>query len=81
MILKHPWIFQGYYFFHFLGLDRHMRDKFKDSEHWKDCVEFCAKYDQNSFDPEYESLPIETFMPMLKNVLSQTKKSIYKAEA
>ena len=52
-----------------------------DSEHWKDCLEFCAKYDQNSFDPEYESLPIETFMPMLKNVLSQTKKSIYKAEA
>ena len=80
-ILKHHGIFQGYYFFHFLGLDRHMRDKFKDSEHWKDCVEFCAKYDQNSFDPEYESLPIETFMPMLKNVLSQTKKSIYKAEA
>ena len=58
-----------------------MSDKFKDSEHWTDCVEFCAKYDQNSFDPEYESLPIETFMPMLKNVLSQTKKSIYKAEA
>ena len=80
-ILKHHGISQGYYFFHFLGLDRHMRDKFKDSEHWKDCVEFCAKYDQNSFDPEYESLPIETFMPMLKNVLSQTKKSIYKAEA
>ena len=80
-ILKHHGIFQGYYFFHFLGLDRHMRDKFKDSEHWKDCVEFCAKYDQNSFDPEYESLPIETFMPMLKKVLSQTKKSIYKAEA
>ena len=41
-IFKHHGIFQGYYFFHFLGLDRHMRDKFKDSEHWKDCVEFCA---------------------------------------
>ena len=80
-ILKHHGIFQGYYFFHFLGLDRHMRDRYKDNEHWKDCVEFCAKYDQNSFDPEYESLPIETFLPMLKNVLSQTKKSIYKAEA
>jgi len=57
-----------------------MRDKYKDSEHWKDCVEFCARYDQNSFDPDYDTLPIETFMPMLKNVLSQTKKSIYKSE-
>ena len=80
-ILKHHGIFQGYYFFHFLGLDRHMRDKYKDSEHWKDCVEFCARYDQNSFDPDYDTLPIETFMTMLKNVLSQTKKSIYKSEA
>jgi predicted HD phosphohydrolase len=77
-IMKHHGIFQGYYFFHFLGLDRNMRDKYKDSEHWKDCVTFCAKYDQNSFDPDYDTLPIETFMPMLKNVLSQTKKSIYK---
>ena len=56
-----------------------MRDKFKGTPHWKDCAEFCAKYDQNSFDPEYDTEPIETFIPMLRNVLSQTKKSIYKA--
>jgi predicted HD phosphohydrolase len=56
-----------------------MRDKFKGNPHWKDCAEFCAKYDQNSFDPEYDTEPIETFIPMLRNVLSQTKKSIYKA--
>ena len=79
-IVKHHGIFQGYYFFHFLGLDRHMRDKFKDNEHWRDCVEFCAKYDQNSFDPNYDTLPIETFVPMLEKVLSKTKKSIYKAD-
>ena len=80
-ILKHHGIFQGYYFFHFLGLDRNMRDNFKDNEHWRDCAEFCAKYDQNSFDPDYDTLPIETFVPMLEKVLSKTKKSIYKAEA
>ena len=78
-ILKHHGIFQGYYFFDFLGLDKNMRDKFKGNPHWKDCAEFCAKYDQNSFDPEYDTEPIETFIPMLRNVLSQTKKSIYKA--
>jgi len=38
-----------------------------------------CKYDQNSFDPEYDTEPIETFIPMLRSVLSQTKKSIYKA--
>jgi predicted HD phosphohydrolase len=39
-ILKHHGIFQGYYFFNFLGLDKNMRDKFKDSPHWQDCAEF-----------------------------------------
>ena len=43
-----------------------MRDKYKDHEYWRDCAEFCAKYDQNSFDPKYDTLPIETFIPMLK---------------
>ena len=55
-----------------------MRDKFKDSPHWQDCAEFCAKYDQNSFDPNYDNEPIETFLPMLKRVLSEPKKTIYK---
>jgi predicted HD phosphohydrolase len=79
-ILKHHGIFQGYYFFNFLGLDKNMRDKFKDSPHWQDCAEFCAKYDQNSFDPDYDNEPIETFLPMLNKVLSEPKKTIYKTD-
>ena len=78
-ILKHHGIFQGYYFFHFLGLDRNMRDNFKDNEHWRDCAEFCAKYDQNSFDPDYECMSIEEFEPMVRNVFAKPRKSIYKA--
>jgi predicted HD phosphohydrolase len=56
-----------------------MRDKFKGNPFWEDCAEFCAKYDQNSFDPEYDNEPIETFIPMLKRVVSKPKKSIYRA--
>ena len=77
-IVKHHGIFQGYYFFEFLGLDKNMRDEFKDSEHWRDCAEFCAKYDQNSFDPEYENMPIAEFEQMVRNVFSKPKNSIYK---
>ena len=55
-----------------------MRDNFKDNEHWRDCAEFCAKYDQNSFDPDYDTLPIETFVPMLEKVLSKTKNQFIK---
>ena len=77
-IVKHHGIFQGYYFFEHMGLDKNMRDQFKGHEYWNDCVEFCAKYDQNSFDPEYENLPIEEFIPMVHNVFAKPRDSIYK---
>ena len=33
-MVEHHAIFQGYYFFHFLGLDRDMRDKFRGHPHF-----------------------------------------------
>jgi len=81
-IVKHHGIFQGYYFWEYLGLDKNTRDQFKDSDHWKDCAEFCAKYDQNSFDPEYDNMSLEEFEPMVRNVFSKPKNSPYmKAES
>ena len=77
-IVKHHGIFQGYYFFEYLGLDKNMRDEFKDSDHWRDCAEFCAKYDQNSFEPDYKNMVIEEFEPMVISVFSKPKNSICK---
>ena len=77
-IVKHHGIFQGYYFFEHLGLNKNMRDEYRDSEYWHACAEFCAKYDQNSFDPDYEDMPIEEFIPMVMEVFRHPKTSIYK---
>ena len=77
-IVKHHGIFQGYYFFDYLGLDKNMRDEYKDNENWHACAEFCSKYDQNSFDPNYDSMDIEEFEPMVRRVFAQPKNSIYK---
>ena len=79
-IVKHHGIFQGYYFFHHLGLDRNMRDRFKGNEHFRDCVEFCAKYDQNCFDAAYDTQPLEHFTPMVHKVFAAPRKSIYLAD-
>lgn len=76
-IVEHHGIFQGYYFFHHLGLERDMRDRFRDHPHWKDCAEFCEKYDQNSFDPAYDTLPLEHFEPLVAKVFAEPRKSIY----
>ena len=80
-IVKNHGIFQGYYFFDHIGLDKNMRDKFKDSEHFEDCAEFCEKYDQNSFDPAYDNMAIEHFEPMVRRVFAKPRKSIYKKES
>ena len=76
MVDKHA-IFQGYYFFEYLGLDRNLRDQFRDHPFYGYTTEFCEKYDQSSFDPAYESLPLEAFEPMLRNVMARPKRSIY----
>ncbi len=76
-IAAHHGIFQGYYFFHHVGLDRNMRDQFKDHPFYDDCAEFVAKYDQNAFDPDYDNMTLEEFRPMVESVLSQPSNSIY----
>lgn len=76
MIEKHA-IFQGYYFFHHLGLDRHLREQFKDHPQFEQTIEFCARYDAAAFDPEGETLPLAFFEPMLRRVFAKPRQSIY----
>ena len=76
---KHA-IFQGYYFFEYLGLDRNARDQFRGHEWFDPTAEFCELYDQCSFDPAYEALPLSEFEPMVKRLFAKPKRSIYKRE-
>ncbi|MFD1189073.1 MULTISPECIES: HD domain-containing protein [Phenylobacterium] len=76
MLDKHG-VFQGYYFFHHLGLDRDLREQYRGHPHFEHCAEFCHRYDQNSFDPAYDSMPLEAFEPMLRRVLARPRQSIY----
>jgi predicted HD phosphohydrolase len=80
-MLDHHGIFQGYYFFHHLGLDRDMRDEFRDHPDFEYTAQFCHLYDQNAFDPNYDTMPLEAFEPMLRRVLAAPKRSIYMRQA
>ncbi len=64
-------VFQGYYYFHYLGMDRDAREAFRGSPHFDACAEFCAKYDQAAFDPDYPSEPLEFFEPLLRRVMAK----------
>ncbi len=77
MVDKHG-IFQGYYFFHHLGLDRDMREQYRGHPHFEYTAQFCHLYDQNSFEPDYDTMPLEAFEPMLRRVVAHPKQSIYR---
>ena len=70
-VLKHHGLFQGYYYFHHINKDRNIREKFKDHQFYQACVDFCFKWDQCSFDPNYDNLPLEHFEPMVRRVMSE----------
>ena len=77
-MIEHHGIFQGYYFFDYLGLDRDMRDQYRGHPHFEHTAQFCHLYDQNAFDPNHDTLPLEAFEPMVQRVFAQVKRSIYK---
>ena len=68
--------FQMYYYAHHLGGNRNKRDKYKNHKYYKDNINFCEKYDQSSFDPNYKSLPLEFFKPMVKKIFSRKPYSL-----
>ena len=78
MVQNHG-VFQGYNFFHHLGMDRNMRDMFQGNPHFERTAEFIELYDNPAFDPKIETLPISELEPMVRRVFAQPKQSVYKA--
>ncbi len=72
IVQRHP-LFQAYYYAHHLGGDRDARDRYRDHPWYDDCVKFCSDYDQNCFDPDFESLPLEFFEPMVRRVFEKPR--------
>jgi len=70
-VVLHHGLFQGYYYFHYYEKDRNARDKFRDHEYYDACVEFCQRWDQTSFDPDYDTLPLEHFEPMVRALFAK----------
>ncbi|MCW5625210.1 MAG: HD domain-containing protein [Burkholderiales bacterium] len=77
-MVEHHGIFQGYFFFEHVGMDKNMRERFRGHPHFERTEKFCALYDGPAFDPKAEIAPLEFFEPMVRRVFSQPKNSIYK---
>ena len=80
-IVKHHGVFQMYYYAHHSGGDRNARELFMNSPWYQDAIKFCHEYDQNCFDPNYETKPLEFFIPMINDFFqfpsSMSLKNLY----
>jgi predicted HD phosphohydrolase len=70
MVRQHG-LFQGYYYFHHFSVDRNAREKHRGHPAFELCLDFCAKYDQMAFDPDYDTMPIEAFAPMVRRLFAR----------
>lgn len=61
-----------YYGHHLDGGDQHKRERHKGHRYFDDCAEFCERWDQSSFDPEYDTLPLDFFRDMVSEVFART---------
>ncbi|MBM3504179.1 MAG: HD domain-containing protein [Alphaproteobacteria bacterium] len=75
--VKHHEMFIGYHLFHFLGLDRNACDVLRGHKFAKTCQHFCDAWDQASFDPDYDTMPLEAFMPALERVFAKPKRMVF----
>jgi predicted HD phosphohydrolase len=73
-MLQYHTVFQSYYFEHFFGGDRNKRERFRSNPHFEYTAQFCHLYDQAAFDPAYDSLPLDTFAPMVHRLFANRKR-------
>lgn len=76
-IVEHHGLFQGYYYFQFTGADPNARDQFRDHEYFEACADFCARWDQASFDPAYKTHALEHFEPLIRQIFAREPGTFY----
>lgn len=70
-VVQHHGLFQAYYYAHFSGGDRHARDRYADHPWAGLCRDFCARWDQTSFDPDFPIHSLASFEPEVRTVFTR----------
>jgi predicted HD phosphohydrolase len=65
--------FQQFHFLNHPAVDVNARDRFIGHPFYAETVRFCAIYDQNSFDADYPTAPLEDFVPIVRRFFARPK--------
>ena len=70
-VVEQHGLFQSYYFAHHLGGDRNRLDEFADHPWYSLCADFCARWDQSSFDPAAPIHTLDSFVDEVHEVFAR----------
>ena len=71
-LLTHHGAFQNFYFVSHPTRDRFERNRYLDHPYAEQTDYFCRCYDQNSFDPDFPTLPLDSFRPVVHRFFTAT---------
>lgn len=64
--------FQGRHYFALLGRDPEARRQYVNEPWYELACQFTDEWDQVAFDPDYDTLPLSHFEPMIDRIFAQT---------
>jgi len=63
--------FQGRHYYALIGKDSNARSQYERERWYQEACRFTDEWDQASFDPAYDTLPLEHFEPMIDRVFGK----------
>jgi len=69
--VEHHGAFQMLYYAHHYDWNQNERDRYRDHPYFQTCADFCERWDQASFDPDYPSEPLDFFGPIIERVFAR----------
>ena len=71
-VVEHHGIFQMLYYAKHYNWDPNAREIYKSNPYYQSCADFCERWDQTSFDPDYSTLGLDEFTPLIEEVFSRS---------
>ena len=65
--------FQGRHYYQHFGADPNARDKYAGEDWYGLAEQFADDWDQIAFDPDYDTLPLEHFEPLVRKQTASAK--------
>jgi predicted HD phosphohydrolase len=71
-VIRHHMEFQWQHYGALIGMPTDLRDRYVDEPWYADAARFADEFDQTSFDPSYDTFPLEHFEPLVRDIFGRT---------